>query len=87
MATITIRQLDDKTKSRLRVRAAHHGRSMEEEAREILRSALTGSSPLKVNLAEAIRRRFTALGGVDLALPRRDAMRRTPDFASDRFSE
>jgi plasmid stability protein len=44
MATLTIRQLDEKTKTRLRVRAAHHGRSMEEEAREILRSALTGCS-------------------------------------------
>ena len=63
MATLTIRQLDEKTKTRLRVRAAHHGRSMEEEAREILRSALTAASPVKGNLAEAIRRRFAALGG------------------------
>jgi len=29
MATLTIRQLDERTKTRLRVRAAHHGRSME----------------------------------------------------------
>jgi plasmid stability protein len=52
MATLTIRQLDEKTKTRLRIRAAHHGRSMEEEAREILRSALTAASPAKGNLAE-----------------------------------
>ena len=52
MATLTIRQLDEKTKTRLRVRAAHHGRSMEEEAREILRSALTASPPAKGNLAQ-----------------------------------
>ena len=58
MATLTIRQLDEKTKARLRVRAAHHGRSMEEEAREILRSALTTASPVRGNLAEAIHRRF-----------------------------
>ena len=44
MATLTIRRLDEKTKTRLRVRAAHHGRSMEEEAREILHSALTTAS-------------------------------------------
>ena len=80
MATITIRQLDEKTKTRLRVRAAYHGRSMEEEAREILRSALTASSPAKGNLAEAIQKRFLAFGGLELGLPRRDAMRQAPGF-------
>src|SRR5215510_10401121 len=39
MASITIRQLDDKSKRRLRLRAARHGRSMEDEARTILREA------------------------------------------------
>jgi antitoxin FitA len=80
MATITIRQLDEKTKTRLRVRAAHHGRSMEEEAREILRSALTASSPVKGNLAEIVRRRFAVFGGFDFELPRRDAVRQAPGF-------
>ena len=75
MATLTIRKLDEKTKTHLRVRAAHHGRSMEEEAREILRSALTASFPVKGNLAETIHRRFAALGGLEFELPRRDAMR------------
>ena len=41
MASIVIRRLDDSVKARLRLRAAEHGRSMEEEAREILKSALT----------------------------------------------
>jgi antitoxin FitA len=80
MATLTIRQLDEKTKTRLRVRAAHHGRSMEEEAREILRSALTASSPGKGNLAEAIRRRFAAFGGLEFELPQRNPMRQAPEF-------
>lgn len=80
MAILTIRQLDEKTKTRLRVRAAHHGRSMEEEAREILRSALTTSSRGQGNLAEAIRRRFVKLGGIELQLPRRDPIRRAPGF-------
>jgi len=80
MAAITIRRLDQKTKSRLRVRAAHHGRSMEEEAREILRSTLTAASDETENLAEAIRRRFVRLDGVQLKLPRRDAIRPAPKF-------
>ena len=80
MATLTIRQLDEKTKARLRVQAAHHGRSMEEEAREILRSALTSSSSGRGNLAEAIRRRFAAFGGFEFELPRRDSVRQAPGF-------
>jgi plasmid stability protein len=64
----------------LRVRAAHHGRSMEEEAREILRSALTTPSRTKENLATAIRRRFASLGGIELSLPLRDAVRKAPRF-------
>ena len=80
MATLTIRQLDERTKTRLRVRAAHHGRSMEEEAREILHSALTASSPATGNLAETIHRRFAAFGGLELELPRRDAVRPAPGF-------
>jgi antitoxin FitA len=81
MATLTIRQLDEKTKTRLRVRAAHHGRSMEEEAREILRSALVALPNLKDNLADIVRRRFAPLGGVELELPPRDPIRKPPDFA------
>jgi antitoxin FitA len=82
MATLTIRQLDEKTKSRLRIRAAHHGRSMEEEAREILRLALTTARPATRNLAESIRERFASFGGVELELPGRDPVRQPPDFAA-----
>ena len=81
MATLTIRQLDEKTKARLRVQAAHHGRSMEQEAREILRSSLSAARPAKTNLAESIRQRFAAFGGVELELPRRDAVRQPAEFA------
>jgi plasmid stability protein len=82
MATLTIRKLDEKTKARLRIRAAHHGRSMEEEAREILRSTLGEVLPHTANLAESIRKRFAAFGGVDLKLPKRDSVRQPPDFAA-----
>ena len=81
MATLTIRQVDDKTKSKLRVRAAQHGRSMEEEAREILRSALRTSPAARGNLAKAIRERFARFGGLELELPRRDPIRETSLFA------
>jgi len=80
MAALTIRKLDQKTKTRLRVRAAHHGRSMEEEAREILRSALTISSRTNGDLAKAIRRRFASFGGIEISLPKRDAVRKAPGF-------
>lgn len=78
MASITIRDLDGATKERLRVRAAQHGRSMEEEARSILRSTLAEKEPAVSDLAEAIRRRFQALGGVELDLPPRAPMREPP---------
>lgn len=81
MASITIRRLDDGVKARLRVRAAQHGRSMEEEAREILRDALVERPSRRRNLAEAIRRRIEPLGGVELRLPTREAVRRAPKLA------
>ena len=40
MTTLTIRNLDEHTKEQLRIQAARHGRSMEEEARTILREAI-----------------------------------------------
>lgn len=80
MASITIRRLEGATKERLRIRASHHGRSMEEEAREILKVALTGKGTTERNLAESIRRRFAALGGVELADLPREPMRRPPNL-------
>jgi plasmid stability protein len=78
MASITIRNLDEQTKARLRVRAAHHKRSMEDEARNILRAALAEQSGTPRNLADAIRSRFQPLGGIDLQLPVREPMREPP---------
>ena len=65
MASITIRNLDDDVKARLRVRAAGRGRSMEEEARQILREAVECQAG-PTNLATAVRGRFEPLGGVEL---------------------
>ncbi len=79
MASLTIRKLDDGLKTRLRVRAAERGHSMEEEARDILRVALANPAPPQ-NLAEAIRSRFAPLGGVDLDIPSREIGRDPPRF-------
>ena len=80
MASITIRNLDEPLKARLRVQAAVHGRSMEEEARDILRTVLSREPAQAVNLAAAIRKRFAPLGGVELPDVPREPMREPPDF-------
>lgn len=79
MAGITIRNLDDDIITRLRVRAAGNGRSMEDEARLILRDAV-GRKPRSHDLASLIRARFAPLGGVELDLPQRGPMRDPPRF-------
>lgn len=78
MASLTIRNLDPQTKAKLRVRAAHRQRSMEEEARNILRTALAEGETAPRDLAAAIRARFRPLGGVALELPAREPMREPP---------
>lgn len=78
MASITIRKLDEGTKARLRVRAAQHGRSMEEEARTLLRLALRDGVAPAGNLADAIRSRFRRLGGIEFRPPAREPMREPP---------
>jgi plasmid stability protein len=80
MASITIRNLEDSLKRELRVRAAQHGRSMEEEVRHILRAGLAEKAPAPTNLYDAIRRHIAPLGGVDLEVPPRGPMREPPSF-------
>jgi antitoxin FitA len=82
MATLTIRNLDEKIKRMLQVRAALNGRSMEAEAREMLSSQITSAPPApREGLGTAIHKRFAALGGVDLAIPPRQfSTRPIPKF-------
>lgn len=79
MASITIRNLDDALKRRPRIRAAEHGRSMEEEARAILRDVVGKGTPPRDHAA-AIRGRVAPLGGVDLDIPAREPMREPVRF-------
>jgi plasmid stability protein len=75
MASITIRNIDDRLKVRLRVQAARNGHSMEEEAREILRTALSTARPRNGSLVDAIRARIEPLGGIELEIAPREAIR------------
>ncbi|MDE0001472.1 MAG: plasmid stabilization protein [Rhodospirillaceae bacterium] len=79
MASITISNLDDDVKMKLRVRAADNGRSMEEEVRRILRDAV-GSKPSARNLTRIIGSHFGLAHGVDLDLPPREPGREPPSF-------
>lgn len=80
IADLSIRNLDDGVKRRLRVRAAEHGRSMEAEVRQILTEALGDSDPPS-NPFLYLRERFAAIGGVELDLPPRNPQPRIPDFS------
>ena len=80
MASITIRNLEDDVKTRLRKRAAGHGRSMEEEARLILAEAVERAAVPAKGLGTAIHQLFRPFGDVKLELPPREPMREPPRF-------
>ncbi len=80
MATITIRNLEETTKSRLRVEAAKHGLSMEEYARRLLRRGL-GVGDETGGLGSRIHGYFAESSGIELQLPGRSPVRPAPDFS------
>jgi antitoxin FitA len=80
MASMTIRDIDEKLKAKLRIQAARHGRSMEDEARDILRTALSVEPSRTKGLVETIRARIEPFGGVELEIASREAMREPIDF-------
>ncbi len=77
MANITIRNLDDDVKTHLR--AAEHHRSMEEEARTILRDSVKRGQSTR-SLAEIARSHFGPDNGMNLELPPCGSMREPPSF-------
>ena len=79
MAVLTIRNLDDSTHARLRVRAARNGRSMEAEVRAILDEALPEERP-EYGVGTRIHALFADLGGVELDIPARTEPARGVDF-------
>ncbi len=78
MASLVIRNIEDALKERLRVRAARRGRSMEEEARRILRAAFPDQEP-HGNLADLAEELF-GKDGVDLDAHPAAPVRSAPDF-------
>jgi plasmid stability protein len=84
MSSITIRNLDDGLKASLRLRAAQHGLSMEQEVRNILKATLSAESGLTPGLsfAQRINQRFKGLGFENMVLPERPVARPEPTFPS-----
>lgn len=78
MATLTIRNLDNQTKQKLRQIAAARGHSMEEEVRRILDRAVQQAE--EKGLGTRIVEEFAAIGGVELELPARSSVRPAPNF-------
>jgi len=78
MAALTIRQLDERTRARLRAKAAEHGRSVEAEVRAILDAAV--DLP-ETNFLLALRHSVAEVGGVDLVIPPRTDQPRSVDFS------
>lgn len=62
MAQLLVRNLDEDLKAKLQSRARRHGRSMEEELREILRNAVRHEGGEHVRLGSRLARRFAAAG-------------------------
>lgn len=79
MATLTIRDVDEDLKAKLRVRAAENGRSMEAEVRAILATVLTRPIPTQ-GMGTRIRERFSDVGDVSLELPPRTERARAVEF-------
>ncbi|KXP03653.1 FitA-like ribbon-helix-helix domain-containing protein [Tsukamurella pseudospumae] len=72
MATLTIRNLPDHVKEKLRIRAAHNGRSMEAEARMILEESLVEPGKVDLSWVEAFIELGREFGGIELEIPPRE---------------
>lgn len=85
MASLTVRDLDDEVKRKLRRRAADHGRSMEAEVRVILAAAVDEPpADEQRGLGSRIHARFAGIGGGDDlvdAIPPRTDMPHYVDFS------
>lgn len=80
MASITVRNIDDGLKRRLRIRAAENDRSMEQEVREILQTVLADAGHPPKRLGSALHALFKPFGDVTLDIPARSPMRELPTF-------
>jgi plasmid stability protein len=81
MSSLTIRNIDDQLKTLLRMQAARHSCSMEQEVRDILRRAVQ-VQPAGTGFAQKISQRFTGLNADELPIPKR-RVARLPAVAKD----
>lgn len=82
MSSITVRNVDDSIKASLRLRAARHGWSMEQEVRHILQQTLAPETAEPISFAERINRRFKGLDADDLPIPARQPTRTLPQWGT-----
>lgn len=80
MSSITVRNIEESIKAGLRIRAARHGCSMEQEARNILKQTIAQEPPEQISFAELVNRRFKGIAVQYLPIPARQAVRTPPAF-------
>lgn len=78
MSSLTVRNLDESVKNSLRVRAARHGWSMEQEVRQILQNVVAPEQAGQVSFAERVNSRFAGLQVDSLPIPARRIARTPP---------
>ena len=78
MSSLTVRNLDESVKNSLRVRAARHGWSMEQEVRQILQKIVAPEQAAQVSFAERVNSRFSGLQVESLPIPARQIARTPP---------
>lgn len=82
MSSITVRNLDESIKTSLRLRAARHGWSMEQEVRHILQQTVAPEQIAQTSFAELVNRRFAGLEAEGLSIPARRPARTPPEFGT-----
>jgi antitoxin FitA len=84
MASLTIRNIDDSLKATLRMSAAANQRSMEEEARQILKRFLLQKKCAE-GIGTRIAKRFSEAGGIELPPVSRSLPRQSAITSSDSY--
>ena len=91
MGTLTIRNIDDMTKSKLRIRAAKNGRSMEEELRKLVQAFVNaddaGQTAEDFDWADRISTAFRAIGGFEISRPVHTSRSHAVDFSGPEYGE
>ena len=86
MPSLLIRNVDAALHARLKEHAAAHRRSLEEEARELLRAGVARQAAApRENIVSIARRLFGPRHGLELDLPPRVPSRKPPDFSGSEF--